>query len=104
MNKRLKGAVRLARDVSELAGNVSTVLRMDLLLRARATAEEVLHSAEECYPPVNGGEFYCSLRRVAKIAREQIERNKAIATQRKLDRDRKPPCVMPDPSAAPLSS
>lgn len=111
MNKRLKGAVRLARDVAKLSEREDVALLLDLLIRANASPKEVLVSVQGHMPVYTyKSAFYSSMKKVSDLSKEQDAACKARAQQRRADIDRKLAemgkalCVMPDPISAPLSS
>ena len=89
MNKKLKMAVQLVKEVALLDGRLMETRMLDLLLRANATPREVMQVTDDVLPTVTGGVYYCALRSANHMAKEQIKRNEDIATQRKAYRDKK---------------
>lgn len=110
MNKNLKRAVQLVKDVAFLDGRLVEMRAMDLLLRANASPMDVMQVTGDVFPSTTGGVFYCALKRAHNMAKEQIERNADIATQRRTDKVRKFAEAMSRPTkdvatgANPLSS
>ena len=86
MNKNLKRAVQLVKDVAFLDGRLVEMRAMDLLLRANASPMDVMYVTGDVFPSTNGGVFYCALKRANNMAKEQIERNADIAAHRKTDK------------------